>query len=88
MSGRPKTVVVPPGVKVAQVGEDIVFPSGWPVRDRHHVVKPQCPGASGAWACVTHKLIHRNNLEASSHEGDGQLHLIVWLCDEHGPEVP
>lgn len=87
------TAVVPKTdgrVTVPDAGEKIVFPVGFPAVDTELVVKQGCPGvrdSAGQWACVTHKLTFPNNLQASSHEMDGR-HLVVWLCFDHGPEVP
>lgn len=68
--------------------EIITIPAGWPVADRRFTVLPRCDLGAGTWGCITHKELFRNNLEASSHEDDDAEHGVVWLCDEHGPEVP
>lgn len=46
-------------------------------------------GLHGHWGCVTHDEQFGNNVQAIAHEDDDTIqHVAVWLCDEHGPEVP
>lgn len=78
-----------PNVNVVDVGQTITWPTGFPVNaTRQHVVKPRCDLNDGRWGCVTHQTMFANNLAASIHEEDPHRHVVVWLCDEHGPEVP
>lgn len=54
--------------------------------ERRAVVRECFNNVGGHWYCVTHAQHFPNNLQANSHEQDGQAHEPVWLCDEHGPE--
>lgn len=54
--------------------------------EQRAVVRECFRNVGGHWFCVTHQKHFPNNLTATSHEQDGQEHLTVWLCDEHGPE--
>jgi hypothetical protein len=61
------------------------------IRDDH--IQPSCATEGGSapggqWYCVTHQEGFRNNLEISSHVQDGGDHTTMWICSEHGPEVP
>lgn len=88
-------------ITVVVEGEAIPLPSGFPVETKEHIVKASCErprlvalvavtthADGGQWACVTHQLVHRNNLSASLHEAEPGDHRVVWVCFEHGPEVP
>lgn len=72
----------------AEVGEAI--PMDWR-RDGHtdYLVRPSCKGSFGYHYCVSHPDADvRNNMSFNSHlEGPGK-HVEVWVCPEHGPEVP
>lgn len=57
-------------------------------------VKPSCSSEEGHWYCATH-LYHQNKDVAtsvhnsdSSHFGKDTNHLLAWICDQHGAEVP
>lgn len=79
-------------VTLVQEGERVTIPTGWPVQPKEHVVKPGCVDpqfrTSGQWVCVTHGLVHSNNLQADLHEREEGEHRIAWTCWEHGVEVP
>lgn len=76
-------------VTTVAAGEVIAFPAGFPAALVDHTVKPRCAGpGDGQWGCVTHQLVFMNNLQADIHEHDDKPHVAVWLCFEHGPEVP
>lgn len=75
-------------VKAAEIYE---LPSGFPVHDKEHVVKPACERTEGQWTCVTHRLTFANNLQADLHESpelDDSVHVVGWWCFEHGLEEP
>ena len=71
-------------------GDTIIHPIGWPwpVDRRESTVQEPCTGEAGHWACVTHKEVFQNNLEADAHQSDAREHAVVWLCPTHGPEGP
>lgn len=54
-----------------------------------YLVQPSCGGSRGAHYCPLHPEADvRSNMSYNSHlEGPGK-HVEVWLCAEHGPEVP
>ena len=56
------------------------------VDGERRAVGRECFLTAGHWYCVTHAKHFPDNLQASSHERDGERHEPVWLCDEHGPE--
>lgn len=49
--------------------------------------KPSCKGDKGAWMCVTHDIVFRNQFGKDVHIGCGD-HKLAWLCLKHGIEVP
>jgi hypothetical protein len=53
---------------------------------REYTVKPSC-GGRGSWFCLTHKVLFTNQFQKDSHIHKG-THEMVWICIEHGPEVP
>jgi hypothetical protein len=60
-----------------------------------HEVQPACADKNnGRWYCVTHGEGFPNQMQKDSHIGEygdhgpNALHRLVWLCFEHGAEVP
>ena len=47
-----------------------------------------CNTDNGQWYCETHPEGFANNLEKDIHIHGGSEHVLVWVCKEHGPEVP
>jgi hypothetical protein len=75
-------------IRTVAEGEEITFLLG-PEREPWitHVL-PACDNQiGGQWHCATHDVGFRNQLEKDSHIHEGE-HLLVWICLEHGPEVP
>lgn len=65
------------------VGEWITPPA-----TRAQVLAPCESKTGGHWYCATHREEFPNQLTKDSHiSGRGQ-HVLVWICDEHGPEAP
>jgi hypothetical protein len=54
---------------------------------KEHTVKPACGGERGKWMCLTHMIAFISQPQKDDHVKKGQ-HEIVWLCAEHGAEVP
>lgn len=55
------------------------------------VVQARCCATAGRWSCLTHERAFRAAHEKNMHvERDmpGVRHVLVWLCDLHGPEAP
>lgn len=79
-------------VTLVREGDIVEVPSGFPSETREHVVKRGCVDpqfrTQGQWVCITHQLVHPNNLQADIHEGEEGPHQIAWACYEHGLEVP
>lgn len=70
----------------AQVGEQITssaYPDGAPVNEG-------CEGSTGYHLCASHPDADiRSNLGMNGHvEYESGPHIEVWVCHEHGPEVP
>ena len=78
-------------VTLVREGDIVRVPTGFPSDTVEHVVQRGCTDpqfrTEGQWICVTHQLVHANNLAASSHEHEG-FHVIAWGCFKHGIEVP
>lgn len=78
-------------VTLVREGDIVQVPSGFPSETREHLVKAGCTDpqfrTQGQWVCITHQLVHANNLQADIHEADGE-HQIAWACYAHGIEVP
>lgn len=60
---------------------------------RGDAAKEPCgSSAAGYHACITHDQGFRSNFEVNSHvevnEARGIQCVLVWLCFEHGVEVP
>ena len=53
-----------------------------------YVVEPSCGGKSGSWLCITHETVFENQFMKDTHISDGKVHVMVWICPEHGPEIP
>ncbi|HXS46444.1 MAG TPA: hypothetical protein VN756_03165 [Solirubrobacterales bacterium] len=54
-----------------------------------YLAQPSCKGTKGRHYCATHPDadVH-NNLAFDFHLEESGKHVEVWLCDDHGPEVP
>jgi len=54
------------------------------------VVETACANKDGGhWFCGVHDEHFPNNMSWWSHvDADPRKHLAVWMCHEHGPEVP
>jgi hypothetical protein len=63
------------------VNESVTFGDGT------FTVKSTCGSGGGRWACANHREMFQNNMEKDAHIYDG-VHVLVWICAEHGPEVP
>ena len=50
-------------------------------------VRASCGGRAGRWMCLTYRAVFASQLEKDAHIGKGR-HEMVWICVEHGPEVP
>lgn len=70
-------------VRAVQLGERVDSPAGFVLR-----AIPACTVNSGRWLCVTHRKAFPNQLMKDSHITDDAVHVLAWICDEHGPEVP
>jgi hypothetical protein len=58
------------------------------LRGDTYTVGPKCESQlPGAWVCVTHAEVFRNQLAKDGHIDAGE-HVLAWVCGEHGPEVP
>lgn len=53
-------------------------------------VAPSCGDKHGGhWYCATHKEHFDNQFSKDVHIHDEDVsHLLAWICDTHGPEVP
>lgn len=81
----------------ATVGETITITGhGWvtyegEVPTTEYTVNEACAGNGGGGShyCPTHPDadVHNNWMMSSHVEGPGK-HIEVWICSEHGPEVP
>ena len=51
---------------------------------------PTCASKNaGHWHCVTHHVGFMNQLQKDGHiHDDRKRHVLAWICNEHGPEVP
>lgn len=60
------------------------------IHEADFTVGPKCDdvNAGGSWRCITHGEGFGNNLQMWSHTGDNREHVVAWVCDVHGPEVP
>jgi len=59
-----------------------------PERRKHPMVVAQaCEKNRGLWHCITHDESFQNNFQKDSHIHTGK-HCLVWVCFDHGPEVP
>lgn len=79
-------------VRIVRQGDIVKVPTGFPSETAEHIVKEACSDHpqfrhDGQWICVTHQLVHANNLQADIHEREGD-HLIAWGCFRHGIEEP
>ncbi len=54
---------------------------------KEHTVKPGCGGEKGKWMCLTHMIVFISQPQKENHIKKGQ-HERVWLCAEHGAEIP
>ena len=54
---------------------------------REYTVEPRCGSEKGKWMCLTHMTAFISQAQKDSHIKKGQ-HEMVWLCVEHGAEVP
>jgi len=52
------------------------------------VVEDSCGTNGGHWFCGVHDEHFANNMQWWNHCDEGTEHLAVWMCHEHGPEVP
>lgn len=68
-------------VTAAEFGQHFTF------QGHDYLVSAKCDTNRGSWYCITHSTGFRNQLEKDSHIGRGR-HQLVWVCLEHGPEVP
>lgn len=48
---------------------------------------PSCSSNDGRWGCLTHNVLFDNQFQKDTHINRGR-HRMVWICAEHGPEVP
>lgn len=61
------------------------------MRLQEEVVQQGCGAGTGRWSCLSHGQTFRSAHEKNIHvdrELPGQRHVLVWLCDLHGPEAP
>lgn len=57
--------------------------------DETFTVGPKCEtGTQGQWRCLTHAEGFAAQMEKDSHVARPGDHELVWVCIEHGPEVP
>ena len=70
------------------------FAVDWYRRPSWMVAAPSCAGQparqyAGRHYCATHPDAWvPNNMTFNSHLEDPGNHVEVWICNEHGPEVP
>lgn len=54
-----------------------------------YVVLPKCEtGTRGQWRCLTHAEGFITQMDKDRHISKRGYHEMVWVCIEHGPEVP
>lgn len=64
-------------IVIADIGEGTV------------AVKASCDDmASGHWYCATHLYHEAKDGDFNKHFITNSNHLIAWICDKHGVEVP
>ena len=73
----------------AAIGESVRLRWDTP-EQADHLVQPACSlPVGGHHYCATHPDADVwNNLMMSSHVDGPGRHVEVWICNEHGPEVP
>jgi hypothetical protein len=54
------------------------------------IVGPACEKNRGVWHCITHDETFHNQFQKDSHIDNRNpgKHCLVWICYDHGPEVP
>lgn len=52
-----------------------------------HTVLASCDQNVGSWYCTSCHKAFRNNLEKDTHASSG-VHVLAWVCLEHGMEKP
>jgi hypothetical protein len=72
-------------VEPVTLGETFRGPEG-----REFTAGPKCSENVGAWYCATCEEGFGNQLQKSSHvhAAPNTEHRLVWICRDHGPEVP
>ena len=54
-------------------------------------VGKKCDINSGHWFCATCSELFGNNFQKDTHISEqkwGVVHILIWICFKHGPEVP
>ena len=82
-------------VKKTEAGRTFVSVAqrGGEVRPVEWTVAESCEGKDGRWMCITCDTVFQNNFMKDTHISEdespkGMEHELVWMCSEHGPEVP
>lgn len=58
------------------------------LNDETWTVGPKCDEKDGNWVCATHSRAFSNQMMKDNHVTDTGVHVLVWNCISHGPEVP
>ena len=78
--------------RYASVDQTISMPwrgSGDAIEMVDQTVQPACLSNDGHWYCVEHSEGFPHNMAATSHYSKHEAAcLFVWVCHEHGLEVP